>query len=39
MPHHTVGVVVQAFAFVLVILAALVTPAPVRAARANAQPA
>ena len=39
MPHATVGVVVQALAFVLVILAAHVTPAPVRAARAGAQPA
>jgi drug/metabolite transporter (DMT)-like permease len=36
MPHDTVGVCVQAFAFVLVIVAALVTPPPVRAAEAAA---
>jgi drug/metabolite transporter (DMT)-like permease len=32
MPSDTIGIVVQAFAFVLVIAAALVTPPPVRAA-------
>jgi drug/metabolite transporter (DMT)-like permease len=37
MPHDTVGVCVQAFAFVLVVVAALVTPPPVRAASAHAQ--
>jgi drug/metabolite transporter (DMT)-like permease len=36
MPHDTIGVCVQAFAFVLVIVAALVTPPPVRAAEAAA---
>ena len=36
MPGDAVGICVQAFAFVLVILAALVTPPPVRAAAANA---
>jgi drug/metabolite transporter (DMT)-like permease len=36
MPSDTVGIAVQAFAFVLVILAALVTPPPMRAAEANA---
>jgi drug/metabolite transporter (DMT)-like permease len=36
MPSDTLGIAVQAFAFVLVILAALVTPPPVRAAEANA---
>jgi drug/metabolite transporter (DMT)-like permease len=35
MPHDTVGVIVQMFAFVLVIAAAWVTPAPVRAAEAS----
>jgi drug/metabolite transporter (DMT)-like permease len=35
MPTDTIGMVVQAFAFVLVIVAALVTPPPVRAAEAN----
>jgi drug/metabolite transporter (DMT)-like permease len=34
MPSDTVGMCVQAFAFVLVIVAALVTPPPVRAAEA-----
>ena len=36
MPGDAVGIAVQAFAFVLVIVAALVTPPPVRAAEANA---
>jgi hypothetical protein len=36
MPAGTVGICVQAFAFVLVIAAALLTPPPVRAATANA---
>jgi drug/metabolite transporter (DMT)-like permease len=36
MPSDTVGMCVQAFAFVLVIVAALVTPPPVRAAEAAA---
>ena len=36
MPTDTVGICVQAFAFVLVIAAALLTPPPVRAAAANA---
>jgi hypothetical protein len=36
MPSDTVGIAVQAFAFVLVIAAALVTPPPIRAAAANA---
>ena len=39
MPRDTVGIAVQAFAFVLVIVAALVTPPPMRAAEANAQAA
>ncbi len=34
MPGTTVGIVVQAFAFLLVIVASALTPAPVRAARA-----
>jgi drug/metabolite transporter (DMT)-like permease len=38
-PHDTVGVCVQAFAFVLVIVAALVTPPPLRAAEAATTPA
>jgi drug/metabolite transporter (DMT)-like permease len=38
MPHGAVGVCLQAFAFVLVIVAALVTPPPLRAAGARAQP-
>ena len=37
MPRNAVGIVVQAFAFVLVIVAALVTPPPVRAASAHVQ--
>jgi hypothetical protein len=36
MPHHPIGIVVQSFAFVLVIVAAAVMPAPLRAARATA---
>ena len=36
MPSDTVGICVQAFAFALVVAAALVTPPPVRAAAANA---
>ena len=36
MPTDTIGIVVQAFAFVLVVAAALVTPPPVRAAAATA---
>jgi drug/metabolite transporter (DMT)-like permease len=35
MPGSTVGIVVQSFAFVLVISAAALTPAPLRAARAT----
>jgi drug/metabolite transporter (DMT)-like permease len=36
MPNDLLGIVVQSFAFVLVIAAAALTPAPVRAARASA---
>ncbi|HEX3276978.1 MAG TPA: hypothetical protein VHR40_00525 [Thermoleophilaceae bacterium] len=36
MPKNTVGIVMQSFAFVLVIVAAALTPAPLRAAQANA---
>ena len=36
MPADTLGIVVQAFAFALVVVAALLTPPPVRAASANA---
>ena len=36
MPADVLGIVVQIFAFVMVIVAALVTPPPVRAAAANA---
>ena len=36
MPGDTVGIVLQSFAFVLVIVAATLTPAPLRAARADA---
>ena len=36
MPSDTLGIVVQSFAFVLVIAAAALTPAPLRAARATA---
>ena len=33
LPGNAIGIVIQAFAFVLVVLAAALTPAPVRAAR------
>ncbi len=36
MPSDTLGIVIQSFAFVLVIVAAALTPAPLRAARATA---
>ncbi len=36
MPNYTLGIVIQSFAFVLVIAAAALTPAPLRAAQANA---
>jgi hypothetical protein len=36
MPGDPIGIVVQSFAFVLVIVAAALTPAPLRAARATA---
>jgi hypothetical protein len=36
MPGDALGMAVQAFAFVLVCVAAIVTPPPVRAAAANA---
>jgi drug/metabolite transporter (DMT)-like permease len=36
MPTDTLGIVLQALAFTMVVVAALVTPAPVRAAAANA---
>jgi drug/metabolite transporter (DMT)-like permease len=36
MPNDPLGVVIQSFAFVLVIVAAALTPAPLRAARATA---
>ena len=36
MPGDTIGIVLQSFAFVLVIVAAALTPAPLRATRANA---
>jgi drug/metabolite transporter (DMT)-like permease len=36
MPGDTLGIVIQSFAFVLVIVAATLTPAPLRAARATA---
>jgi drug/metabolite transporter (DMT)-like permease len=36
MPHDPVGILIQSFAFVLVIVAAAVMPAPLRAARASA---
>jgi drug/metabolite transporter (DMT)-like permease len=39
MPSDTVGICVQAFAFVLVVVAAILTPPPVRAAAANGSPA
>src|SRR5215216_3104066 len=38
MPSDAVGIALQAFAFALVVVAALVTPPPMRAAEANAQP-
>ena len=36
MPNDPLGIVIQSFAFVLVIVAAALTPAPLRAAQANA---
>jgi drug/metabolite transporter (DMT)-like permease len=36
MPNYTLGIVIQSFAFVLVIVAAALTPAPLRATRATA---
>jgi drug/metabolite transporter (DMT)-like permease len=39
MPTDTLGLILQAFAFTLVVVAALVTPPPLRAAEANARPA
>jgi drug/metabolite transporter (DMT)-like permease len=39
MPSDTLGIAIQAFAFTLVVVAALVTPPPMRAAEAHAQPA
>ena len=36
MPADSLGIVVQVFAFTMVVVAALVTPPPVRAAAANA---
>ena len=39
MPSDALGIVIQAVAFTLVVVAALVTPPPMRAAEANAQPA
>jgi hypothetical protein len=36
MPSDPVGIVLQSFAFVLVIVAAALTPAPMRAATATA---
>jgi drug/metabolite transporter (DMT)-like permease len=39
MPSDALGIVIQALAFTLVVVAALVTPPPMRAAQANAQPA
>jgi hypothetical protein len=38
MPHDAVGICLQACAFVLVVVAALVTPPPMQAAGAHAQP-
>ena len=35
MPNDTLGIVIQSFAFVLVIVAAALTPAPLRAARST----
>ena len=37
MPGDPLGIVIQSFAFVLVIVAAALTPAPLRAARATAE--
>jgi drug/metabolite transporter (DMT)-like permease len=39
MPSDTLGIAIQALAFTLVVVAALVTPPPLRAAEANSQPA
>ena len=39
MPSDTLGIAIQALAFTFVVVAALVTPPPLRAAEANAQPA
>jgi drug/metabolite transporter (DMT)-like permease len=39
MPSDTLGIAIQALAFTLVVVAALLTPPPLRAAEANAQPA
>jgi drug/metabolite transporter (DMT)-like permease len=39
MPSDTLGIAIQAVACTLVVVAALVTPPPMRAAEANAQPA
>jgi drug/metabolite transporter (DMT)-like permease len=39
MPSDIIGIALQACAFMLVIVAAIVTPPPLRAAEANAQPA
>jgi len=39
MPKDALGIVIQAVAFTLVVVAALVTPPPMRAAEATAQPA
>jgi drug/metabolite transporter (DMT)-like permease len=39
MPTDALGIAIQAFAFTLVVVAALVTPPPMRAAEAHAQPA
>jgi hypothetical protein len=36
MPADTLGIVLQGLAFTMVVIAALLTPAPVRAAAANA---
>jgi drug/metabolite transporter (DMT)-like permease len=38
MPSDFIGIALQAFAFMLVIVAAIVTPPPMRAAEAHAQP-
>jgi hypothetical protein len=39
MPSDALGIAIQALAFTLVIVAALVTPPPLRAAEAHAQAA